>query len=286
MLDDNPYEFWENALIGLKPEMNPENPRAGFYRMERKDQYGGQKIYRGVAYWPDEESGELCCALDGEDISPERGVELWVSAGANPVSEDWYRRWEETGRWPDEHEIVHLSLSNFPPDDDSYEGLRDAIMTLAEEAKRRLNEGKPIESQEEASQIADLAKRMAALGKRADKQRKDERRPYDILAADIQLKWANLIFDANKHLELKQQLLTPWLSKQIEAGQPAQIATRERSMSLRESRKARIVDYELALNHFKNENLIVGAVQQLADRAVKDHQDIPGVEVVFTQRVQ
>src|SRR5215831_7329678 len=153
----DPWQWWREKLAGAAVEMNPDNPHAGFYRMPEKAFYGSRKTYTPVAYWPGE-NGSLNCRIGDEDIGPEKGQGLWARVGNNPVSETAYRDVAERGLpWPDEHELVPMGPGhNLPPEDESFEGLRDAIEPLAKEALQRI-EGPPIASQDEADQIANLA---------------------------------------------------------------------------------------------------------------------------------
>jgi len=294
----DPWQWWREKLAGAAVEMNPDNPHAGFYRMPEKAFYGSRKTYTPVAYWPGE-NGSLNCRVGDEDIGPEKGQGLWARVGNNPVSETAYRDVAERGLpWPDEHELVPMGPGhNLPPEDESFEGLRDAIEPLAKEALQRI-EGPPIASQDEADQIANLADRLSELWKKADQVRSDERRPHDEMCKEIQKKWSPLLVAAESYRNLKYKLLTPWLKKletaqqqQAEAAAAAgappaagtrrpRAGTRGKAMSLKSSKRAEIVDWVLCLDFFKESPEIKTALQDLANRGVRAGITIPGTKVV------
>jgi hypothetical protein len=290
------WQYWHDRLSGRPVEMSPSHPQAGFYREPRKEHYGARRTFRPVAYWPGE-NGQLHCRIGDEDVAPERALELWTRCGQHPVTEEAYRDVAQRGKpWPDEHELVAMG-DNLPPDDESYEGLRDAIEPLAEEASRRLD-GPPITDQAEADRIANLADRLAELCKKADDGRKEERKPHDDELKRIQVKWVTIIGLAETYKNLKYKLLTPWLQaleakrkQEAEAaaagGEPAaadaprpRAGTRGRAQTLKSTKKARIDDFEKALAFFKDSEDLRGTVQMLANRAVRAGVTVPGVTVI------
>lgn len=294
------WSWWQEKLAGKPVQMNPDNPQAGFYRMPYKQEYGARRTFQPVAYWPGE-NGELNCRIGDRDIIPAYGRALWQSVGNHPVTEEAYRRVAEAGGlWPDEHELVPMGRDNQPPEDTSFEGLRDAIEDLSREAKERI-EGPAIADQDEANRIANLADRLAELHKMAEEARKIEKRPYDDAAKQVQLKWAPLLLAAEAYRNLKYKLLTPWLKrKELEAKERAekqavgngtlplaaerpQAGTRGRAMSLKTTKRAEITDYAAALNFFSDSPDVKATVQSLADRAVRAGIVVPGTKVIEEQ---
>jgi hypothetical protein len=292
------WEWWQRKLAGEPMEMNPSNPHAGFYRMAHKEHYGARKTFKPVAYWPGVD-GRLWCRIGDDDVSPEKGQGIWERVGNHPVSEEAYREVAENGGlWPDEHELVPMG-DNIPPEDLSFEGLRDRIEDLGREAKERI-EGPPIADQDEANKIANLADRLAELCKIAEEQKKEERRPYDEGMKAVQKKWAPLLALAETYKNLKYKLLTPWqLKKDQEAKQEADLAaaagqpveprrsragTRGRAMTLKTFKRAEIVDYPTCLAFFQDSDDVKATVQDLANRAVRTGANVPGTKVIEEQR--
>lgn len=290
------WQYWHDRLQGKQVEMSPSHPQAGFYREPRKEHYGARRTFRPVAYWPGE-NGQLHCRIGDEDVTPERALDLWTRVGQHPVTEQAYRDVAQNGKpWPDEHALVGMG-DNLPPDDESYEGLRDAIEPLAEEASKRLD-GPPIADQNEADRIANLADRLAELCKKAEDGRKAERFPVDLELKRIQIKWVSIIGLAETYKNLKYKLLTPWLLRQQEArrkeaeeaaagGEPSpsdtprpRAGTRGRAQTLKSTKKARIDDYAVCLKFFEESEDIKACVQMLANRAVRAGVTVPGATVI------
>jgi hypothetical protein len=294
------WDWWQRKLAGEPVEMNPDTPHAGFYRKPHKEEYGARRTFQPVAYWRADDDGQLHCRIGDMDVTPERGEELWSMVGNHPVTEEAYRLVaEEGGLWPDEHELVPMG-DNVPPEDNSFEGLRDKIEDLAREASERIA-GPPIADQNEADRVANLADRLAELWKRADEGRKTEKRPFDQEAERIQKKWLPVLHLAEAYKNLKYGLLTPWLNKKTEearkeaaaaaaAGQPAaaeprrsRAGTRGRAMTLKTFKRAEIVDYPACLEFFKDSPDVRTTVEMLANRAVRAGVSVPGTKVFEEQ---
>src|SRR5215475_685116 len=299
-MSDWEYQYWQDKLAGKPVQMNEGNPQAGFYRMPTKEFYGARKTFRPVAYWwaPNEVGQpELHCRIGDDDVPPEKGQDIWERVGAHPVTEEAYRKVaQESGPWPDEHELVRMG-DNLPPEDDSFEGLRDAIEPLAKEALKRI-EGPEIKDQDEANRIANLADRLAELHKKADEARAQERRPHDEACKEIQRRWSPLLVAAESYRNLKYKLLTPWLNQlkakqekeakaAAAAGQPPTVesrrpraGTRGRAMSLKTLKRAEIISYEECLKFFAGGSEVRATVQDLANRAVRSGVTVPGTRVI------
>jgi len=297
-MSEGDWDWWQAKLAGEPVQMNPSTPHAGFYRMSHKESYGARKTFKPVAYWAGL-NGKLCCRIGDDDVTPERGEEIWERVGNHPVSEEAYRAVAEQGLpWPDEHELVPMG-DNLPPPDDSLEGLRDAIEPLAEEAKKRI-EGPPIETQDEANRLANLADRLAELWKKADDLRKAEKRPYDLEAERVQKRWLPILHLAETYKNIKYALLTPWLKreearKRVEAEAAAaagiseaasesarrpRAGTRGRAMALKSTKRAEITDYAACLQFFAENEDVKGTIQMLANRAVRAGITVPGTKVI------
>jgi len=291
------WQYWHDRLQGKQVMQYPNEQQAGFYREPRRESYGARKTFRPVAYWPNE-NGQLHCRIGDEDVTPQRALELWTRVGHHPVTEQAYREVAQNGGlWPDEHELVPMQGDNLPPDDDTFEGLRDAIEPLAREAEERLK-GKPIADQDEADRVANLADRLAELWKKTEEQRKADRKPHDEALKTIQGKWSPLQAAAEVYKNLKYRLLTPWLTRQTEAqqkeaeaaaaaGEPAaadarrpRVGTRGRATTLKSVKKARIDDYAVCLKFFEDSDDIKACVQMLANRAIRSGVTVPGTTVI------
>lgn len=291
------WQWWALKLGGSPMEMNEGTPHAGFYRWPRKAQYGARKTFLPVAYWPGD-NGKLNCRIGDQDVSPERGEEIWPSVGNHPVTEQAYRAVAQDGAsWPDEHELVDMRGHNRAPEEHTFATLQEDIDNLSREAKERLD-GPAIADQDEADRLSNLADALAELHKIADDRRKAEKKPHDDAAVAIQKKWAPLLLRAETYKNIKYKLLTPWqlaqekaLKEEAEAaaaaGQPAaaetrrpRAGTRGRAMTLKSIKRAEITDYAETLKFFSESPDVKALVQDLANRAVRSGVTVPGTKVI------
>jgi predicted transcriptional regulator len=298
----DPWHYWRETLAGKQLPIHEGHPQPGFYRWPSKTGYGARKTFTPVAYWPEntpDNQQVTACRIGDEDVTPERGAEIWVSVARHPVLEEAYRGVAERGElWPDEPESASMQKPhpmighNRPPDDVSYVYLSERINDATAEAKRFLD-GEPITAQFQADLIANCADRLAELHKMADQQRAAERKPHDEVIKVIQQKWSPLLVAAEVYKNLKYKLLTPWLQQQAreaaeraaQSGDTTQIerpkaGTRGRAMSLKSLKRAEITDYDLCLNHFRNAPDIKATVQDLANKAVRSGLEVPGAKLL------
>lgn len=296
------WDWWFKKLAGEPVQMNEGTPHAGFYRMPRKAHYGARKTFTPVAYWIGQD-GQMHCRFGDDDVSVERGQELWQRVGNHPVTEEAYRAVAQRNEpWPDEHLLVPMGDNLGPELEDTYEALQDQIANLAREAEQRLD-GPPVADQDEADRIANLADRLAELHKKADGLRKAERKPHDDALKAIQLKWTPILLKAESYRNLKFKLLTPWLQalqeaqkKEAEAaaaaGEPVsaeaarrpRAGTRGRAQTLKTLKRAEITDYQKALEFFAESKDMKDLVQTLADRAVRAGITVPGTKIIEEQK--
>lgn len=290
-MPEDPYQFWRDSVAGLSPQMHESDPQCGFYRWPQKSSYGARKTFKSVNYWRD--GDVMRCTVDDIEVDPQYGADIWVSVGIHWVTYKNQQGYMETGRWEDEHALVTMG-SNQPPDDDSYEGLKAAIEDLAREANKLIVDDKVAQTQAEADQLGNLADRLAELGKKAEDKRKAEKKPHDDAAAAVQEKWRPVVITSEVYKGIKSRLIAPFLSalaKQVrednEEGIQIRAGTRGRAMSLRGKKKAKIIDRDAVLAHFKDNEMVSTTLQVLSDRAVRapDYVSIPGVEVYFEERV-
>lgn len=300
---DDPWSYWRETLAGLETKAVNEDPQPGFYRTKRKAHYGARKTFEPVIYWFDD-TGLQCHVGLWNDPAGARTTEqaqaLWQYVCKNPVTQEaWKVVAEDEGLWPDEHPLVAMG-SNQAPDDDTYEGLRDAIEPLATEAKRLLA-GPPAKTQVEADQITNLADRLSQLWTKAETLRKAEKKPFDEGARLVQEKWVPLTSSADQFKNLKYKLVTPFLQAEeraakqaaeaaaenarlfgvegaVEEAPPprARAGTRGRAVTLRTEVTAEIADYDLVYQHFKKNAELQFCLHALATKAIRAGFEIPG----------
>lgn len=306
-ITETPWTWWARKLAGEKMGASEGTPHAGFYRWIRKNAYGGLKWAEPVAYWPLNEE-ELNCRIGDQDVSPQRGRDIWINVCNSPVDEQWYREVTEADppqpEWRDGIPLQPTIGDNEPPEGVlKFEVLRDRIELKAKEAAKRLD-GPPIANAAEASKIAIMADELAALWKEADEQRKTERKPHDNALKSIQVMWAPLLLQAETYRNLKFKLLTPWANKleaerrgiiesAIAAGEEipesakkrAKITTRGRAMSLKPTRRAEIENYAECLKFFSESADMKAFVQDLANKAVRAGVTVPGCKLIEESQV-
>ncbi len=95
---DRSFDWHDAALKGERGPIDANDPKAGFYRNQRKD-----KTAEAAAFWYDSNDGALRCQINGRDIDHDRAVEIWPYASKRPISADTYWHFIEHGTWPDEH---------------------------------------------------------------------------------------------------------------------------------------------------------------------------------------
>ena len=110
--------------------------------------------------------------------------------------------------------------------------------------------------------------------------------------------WRPVVITSEVYKGLKNRLIAPFLSAQMKAmaatineneyGDPPpkpRAGTRGRAMTLRGTKKARIIDRDAVLAHFKDNEMVSTTLQVLSDRAVRAGESVPGVEAFFEERV-
>ena len=304
MNDPRYWQWWADKLAGMDVPASEGTPYAGFYRWVQKSKYGGTKFAPPVAYWPGDE-GELHCRVGFQDVSYERGRDIWVSVHDNPVPEDWYREVadEEQPEWRDGMAVSPPKGDNRPPGEADFDYLKMQIDELGSVASLCL-QNPPLTEQTEADKISNLADRLSELWKKADEARKTERKPHDEALRAIQDKWFPLLSMAETYKNLKYKILTPWLIAQqkkadqeaeaaVAAGEPEaaperarrpRVGTRSRAMTLKSFKSAEIVDYDACLMFFKENSDVRATIQDLANKAVRAGVSVPGAKLIEEQR--
>lgn len=289
------YEFWRRRIAGENVQIYDGEPQAGFYRL---------KGYKGapdqaVAYWF--KDGQLRCRIGSKDVSEQVAMDRWTWAATAPISHELYKSIIDGNEWPDQHEAV--SRSNRAPDDNSLEGLRDAIEDLAREANTLIGKG-AAQSQADADRASDLANKLGELCTKADKARDAEKRPFLEAGREVDAKWKPIIGTAEIYKRVKAAVIEPFLRKQREeraraeaearrkaeeaaragdavkieeaqrqvqaiAAAPVKAGTRGRSVALRTVTRVVISDRAALLAYFADRQEVTDLLQSLAEKAVK-----------------
>lgn len=273
------YDFWRRRMAGESVAIHDGEVHAGFYRLKSRD--GGAD--QPVAYWFAAD-GSLRCRIGKVDVTEQIARERWIWAQKLPITHDLYKSVIAGGHWPDQHEAV--TLSNNAPDDNSLEGIRDAIDALAQEASVLIKNG-PAQSEEEANRAADLANRLGQLHSKADKAREIEKAPYLKAGREVDDKWRPLTTTAEVYKKIKAAVITPFLAAQQAAKEKAEREAREAADKARREAAAREEEARrLAAEAERAGNAAAAeAAQAEADRAkaAADRTELNANEVAATQ---
>lgn len=221
------YSKWEAMLRGEKPIIHESEPLCGFWRTRRSKT---DKELIGVAVWPGD-NGELV-ALLGKSIVPMERV--WPYYAKNPVSEEAYRAWEQTGNWPDDHPIAAPAAPGNNEPADPVDMLRDQI----ESAKAGVSDYAKIQSDEQAAQAQSLRSRLLELSREADKMREAEKRPHLEAGKEVDAKFQPLVKDAKAGADDLARSMSKWETDKAKAAALADARRREQEEAARRAAEA------------------------------------------------
>lgn len=189
------YDWWQRALAGEKiggPTLpiHDGDRHCGFFR-KRKEARGS---FVGVAIF--EYGGDIIALVDKW---PMDAAEAFSWGARHPVSEEAYRQWDATGKWPDEDSAVAESLApppatigdNNPPTDDA-EILRSQI----EAASKNASDYVEINDDLTAAKAQGVRSRLLELRGDADKKREALVRPHLDAQNSLNAVWMPLVKDA------------------------------------------------------------------------------------------
>lgn len=167
------YDFWIAALkdpaqIGNKLSVHENDPQPGFYRMRAKDE-GADMI--PVAIW-ENAAGEIVAKVGSR--MHDFPAEVWTFCCRYPVSEEDCRAAMRGEGWKDTPPETARGMGDNLPDD-PFEALVIEVNGEVEIAAELLK--KPVKTQDDADKVANFAKRIASLGKKADELFAVEKRP-------------------------------------------------------------------------------------------------------------
>ena len=202
------YDPWRRMLAGERIDITDE-PLPGFYRARRSKQEKHIKV--GVAIWLDP-SGKLMC-LKGSEMVPPHFV--WPYCTKEPITEEAYREWARTGKWPDIDEAVQSPPAppgeghNLPPDE--VEILKDQI----ESAKAGAEKYAEIADDETAKAAQSLRARLLELSGEADKKREAEKKPHLEAGKAVDAKWQPLVKSAKAVADQVRAAIAAWETKKL-----------------------------------------------------------------------
>lgn len=241
MTQADDYVFWRGALKEDYPyPMQDGKFECGFWRTKNRD-----KTWSAVAIWKDGE--DLKILVNNMLVEPEKFAQRWNFTWQNAVTKEAYDAFRETGKWPGEIDIPAIG-DNQPPDE--FSSLKDDIEDSVAQALKWLDEHKDLQSQEDADTAANWRERLNKLGKRADAQRKKEKKPLADRVKEIDTKFNALVKKATSAADTIRTALTAFMCRKEEAEHKRLAEERRKAEEERarlEAERKALADQDIAL---------------------------------------
>lgn len=221
MSNENAWAWWQAALEGNVGPMHEGQPEQGYYRTRFK---GGQ--WEPVALW--HENGQWH-AMRGERMVD--AADAWNFCRTHPVSYEAYQKAIEGAGWDDEPPAPTIG-HNLPSD--PFEALNLEYQAEKELAAELLK--KEVKTEDQASQVAILSKRVSAVTKKATDLHKVEKQPHLDAGRAVDDKYRYLKEDpADLSKQLKRHLDAYLLEQQRIERERQEAARREEERLRREA---------------------------------------------------
>lgn len=305
------YDFWRRSLVGEKLPIHDGDVRPGFYRMRSKNRQTGAISWSPVAIFPDS-TGTLVCQIDGKIVPWHRAQEHWTYFCRYPVTEaQWRAVAEQSESWHDQDSVVadQTAVSdatlgiNSPPDDPDQMVLDqiDAAVRGVGTYIKIDSEAKSQQAQSLRSRLLELARTAEGIGARktADHLRanadvyaeaktiKETWKPSGEKArsAAAIIKKANDTFLTARHQQQRAAQAAAEQSMAPEAEAPVPVMPSQvrgaygRAASVRlEWTLTKITDQDAIYRHFRDSAAVQECLEDLARKAIKSGQIVPGTE--------
>jgi hypothetical protein len=202
-------QFWRDALAGKEVEINADKPQHGYYKARK----GKDGPWTPIAIW--EKDGALVARFGGEMTDP---LKIWTWCAGNPVTKEDAKYAFEQGRFPGEIAIGHNSgdLS-----------LADEINEAAAQAAEWLKSN-AISAKVTADMAANMRARLLDLGKKADKERDEKKRPHLEAGRAIDAEYKPLVETATSAANQLRDALTAYMRAE-EAKQRAEAEAKRKA---------------------------------------------------------
>lgn len=230
---DRSFDWYNAALKGQRGSIDPNNPKAGFYRTKQ----GRDGPYIPVAFWYDSSNGSLRCHKNGRSIDDMAARELWVYAAKNLVPAESYWSVIDGNGWPDNDASAAAAAKGpeIDPATDPVGSLKDEIAA----AKAGIAAYATIDSDEQAARAQTLRSALTALSGKATKAYEALNRPLLDQQARIRKVWFPLRDEAADGADAIRRELGAWEdTKRRAAMDAAAKAAREASEHAEATRKA------------------------------------------------
>jgi len=226
MSQDNPWAWWQAALEGNIGPMHEGQPEQGYYRTRFK---GGQ--WEPVVLWRGDDGEWL--GRRGDKMVDDAG-DLWNFCRTHPVTVEAWEKAINGGGWDDEPPAPAMG-HNLPAD--PFEALSLEYQAEKELAAELLK--KEVKTEDQASQIAILSKRVASVSKKATDLHKVEKQPHLDAGRAVDDKYRYLKEDpADLSKQLKRHLDAYLIEQQRIERERQEAVRREEERLRREAEEA------------------------------------------------
>lgn len=197
------FSWWTAALAGNRGPIFDGEPMHGFYRQRNQ-----AKEYEPVAYWKDENTGELRCHVNGRAPSEQRALEMWPYVSRNPITAEAYWYFIDNRKWLDEDAGAAAAAKG--PEIDPATDPAGSLAAEITAAKAGLPAYKTIESDEQAAKGQTLRSTLTGLAGKATKAYEALNRPLLDEQQRIRKVWFPLRDDAAAGAEDIRKALGAW----------------------------------------------------------------------------
>lgn len=201
---DRSFDWYNAALKGTRGPIDPNNPRAGFYRTKAGHNGG----YVPVAFWYDSTSGELRCHKNGRSVDDLRARELWPFASRNPLPPESYWHRMDTGAWLDD-DASAAAVARGPEIDPETDPAGSLAAEIAA-AKAGLAAYATIDSDEQSAKAQTLRSALTGLSGKATKAYEALNRPLLDEQQRIRKVWFPLRDEAADGADVLRRAMGKW----------------------------------------------------------------------------
>jgi hypothetical protein len=206
------FQPYRDMLAGKDVPIHADQPYPGRYKMKRGNRFVAVLINH-------DSEGNLKAAVGSEILD---AASVWTYCAKHPITKAAYDAFNENGRFPGEIEIGHnsgdLSLA---------EEIKDAVAQTREWIGKTKITDKTI-----ADEAANRRARLLDLGKKADKERDEKKRPHLEAGRAIDAEYKPLVEAATSAANAIRDVLTQWMraeeAKQRAEAEAARKAEEER----------------------------------------------------------
>lgn len=214
------FQWWRNALAGVRGDIHDGEPKSGYYRNRRKGEQA-----QAVVYWYDSHDNSLRCKVDGQDVGDQRALEIWPFASKEPVEYEAYKAKSDTGNWPDMDASIQPNGRghNNPPEETEAESIKRQI----EAAATGVSEYAKIGDQETKAKAQSLRSRLLELAAQAKKTHKKIKDPLWEQVKEIDNTYLPLAKEAEAFAKQVRDAMDTFDTAELKKAQEAERKARE-----------------------------------------------------------